>query len=61
MESGLQAYIEKGWWVEFPLDSPWAGPGKPCKSDVRMENYFENQSTANDVRVGGGLAKVGGA
>ena len=29
MESGQQAYIEKGWWVEFPLKSPWAGPGKP--------------------------------
>ena len=35
--------------------------GKPCESDVRMENYFENRSTGNDVRVGGDLAKVGGA
>ena len=39
MESDLQAYIEKGWWygVEFPLESPWASPGKPCESDVRLE------------------------
>ncbi len=42
IQSGFEAFIEKDWWVWFPLEIPWASPGKPCESDVRMENFFQN-------------------
>ena len=61
MESGLQVYIEKGWWVEFPLESPWASPGKPCESDVRIEQQEMMKEQAGLRKSGRGLGKVGGA
>ena len=61
MESGLQVYIEKGWWVEFPLESPWASPGKPCESDVRIEQQEMMKEQAGLRKSGRGLGKMGGA
>ena len=54
MESGLQAYIEKGWWVESGLVGG-VSFGKPCESDVRIDQQEMMKEW------GEGLRKVGGA